>query len=340
MPTHSKRVRDRLGALRAAARERRAHNPHHSFRRTRRRDYVRPLILPGVFFFAGLVTRTLWTQKKTFGLFVLLYALLYAVLVGVTSQEAYSSLSGTLQDAGTELMGGDFTAVTQAGLVFVSIAASGIGSPTDSAQQVFTVLLLLLAWLTIVWLLRKQLAGHAVKLRDGLYNSGAPLFATMVVAGLIVLQLLPVGLAIIGYSAATASGLLAGGVEAMLFWVAAGLLAILSLYWITSSLLALVVVTLPGMYPIKAMRTAGKLVLGRRVKILLRWLWMFVVVVVGWALVLLPIILLDMVLKAWLPALDWLPIVPVTLVLLISLTVVWCSAYVYLLYRKVVDHDD
>ena len=78
--------------------------------------------------------------------------------------------------------------------------------------------------------------------------------------------------------------------------------------------------------------------LGRRIKILLRWVWMLFVVGVFWAVVLIPIILLDMGIKSLWPAIQWLPIVPVSMVVIAAGTAVWIAAYIYLLYRKVVDY--
>jgi hypothetical protein len=204
---------------------------------------------------------------------------------------------------------------------------------------VYTGLLALLTWLTTVWLLRNLLAGHKVKLRDGIYNASAPLLSTIVVALVLVVQLLPLALAAVGYSAAVASGLLAGGVEAMLFWIVAGLLGLLSLYWITSTFIALVVVTLPGMYPFRALKTSGDLVVGRRFRILKRILWMVLVLAVAWLLVMIPVILFDTWLKGIWVAITWLPIVPFVLLGLTSLTIVWSASYIYLLYRKVVADD-
>jgi hypothetical protein len=99
----------------------------------------------------------------------------------------------------------------------------------------------------------------------------------------------------------------------------------------------MVVATLPGMYPMKALRNAGDLVLGRRVRILLRWAWMFLVVVVAWAVVLIPLILIDQWLKGIWPAFGSVPFIPVLLAVFGTLSVIWLSCYVYLLYRKVVD---
>jgi hypothetical protein len=194
-------------------------------------------------------------------------------------------------------------------------------------------------WLTSVWLLRNILAGHKVKLRDGIYNAGAPIISTFLVALLLIIQLLPAALALIGYSAASVTGLLNGGVEAMLFWIVAGLLVLLSLYLLTSTIFALVIVTLPGMYPFRAIKVAGDLVLGRRIKILLRFLWMALGVAITWALIMIPMILFDSWIKGIWPAINWLPIVPVVLLVLGSVTIIWVVTYVYLLYRKVVADD-
>jgi hypothetical protein len=196
-----------------------------------------------------------------------------------------------------------------------------------------------MVWLTTVWLLRNLLAGHKVKVRDGLYNSASPLFAMVIIALIIAVQLIPAVIAFVGYNAALGTGLIAsGGAGAMLFWIGAGLLSLLSLFWITSSLFAMIIVTIPGMYPLKAMRTAGDMVLGRRIKILLRWVWMALVLAVAWAVVIIPIILLDMLIKSLWPVIAWVPIVPVAGLLMAAVSTVWVSAYVYLLYRKVVDY--
>jgi hypothetical protein len=313
--------------------------PHRSFRMTRRRDYARSLQLPGYFSFTFEVNQILRQHKKLFLLLTITYILLSAVLVGVGSQESYSALTSTLRETGAEVFDGDWSQLGQAGLLFATIATQGLNVAPSESQQIFSVLIGLLVWLTTVWLLRNLLAGHKVTLRDGLYNAGAPIISTFLIGLVMVLQLLPVALALLGFSAASASGLLAGGVEAMLFWIAASLLAALSLYWITSTFIALIIVTLPGMYPLRALKTAGDMVVGRRLRILLRLLWMLAAIIVTWALILIPFILLDTWLKGAWPAAEWVPIIPVILLLLGAGSIVWSSAYVYLLYRKVVDDD-
>lgn len=316
-----------------------ARRPHRSFQLTRRRDYERSLELPGYWAFSISVLRLLGRHWKLFCLLIVAYGMLSAVFVGIASQDNYTTLTDTLKTTGDQVFGGNWTGIGNASLLFLATITGSISPTPDAAQQISGALIGLLTWLTVVWLLRNLLAGHKVRLRDGIYSAAAPLVPTFLVALVLVLQLIPLALALIGYGAAQSTGLLSGGVEAMLFWAAASLLALLSLYWVTSTIIALVVVTLPGMYPLQAIKSAGDLVIGRRLRILLRLLWMLLGLMVLWAIIMIPLILLDTWLVAVWPFIASVPVVPVLLLVMSSLSIVWVSSYVYLLYRKVVDDD-
>jgi hypothetical protein len=306
---------------------------------TRRRDYVRSLQLPGYWKFTASVTRLLWQHKRLFLSVALLYALFSGVLAGMVSQDTYSQLQTVMNESGDEILTGNWGAIGQAGLLLASVVSGGMGQQVDASQQVYAGLIGLLTWLTTVWLLRALLAGQRPRLRDGLYSAGAPILPTFILTLVLVVQLLPIALASLGFSAAVASGLLEGGVEAMLFWVVATLFIVLSLYWTASTLIALVVVTLPGMYPFRALKTAGDLVIGRRLRLLFRLLWMLLLIALAWVIVMIPLILFDGWLKSSVPAINWLPLVPLSMLAMGALTIVWAASYVYMLYRKVVDDD-
>jgi hypothetical protein len=47
-----------------------------------------------------------------------------------------------------------------------------------------------MAWLTTVWLLRNILAGHKIKLRDGIYGSGSPILPTFLVSLILIVDLM------------------------------------------------------------------------------------------------------------------------------------------------------
>jgi hypothetical protein len=311
--------------------------PHRSLRLTRRRDYVRALELPGYVAFTHQVNKTVWSNRKLFFGLACIYLILLTLLVGLGSQDTYKTLTDTLKETSAEMSEGDASQFGQAIAVFFSIATVGITQAPTEAQQVYAVLLGLLVWLTTVWLLRNKMAGHKVRLRDGLYNAGAPLVPSFLIVLVFIIQLIPILIAIIGYEAATASGLLDSGVEAMLFWIAAVLLGLLSVFWSTGTFFALIIATLPGMYPMRALRNAGDLVLGRRVRILLRWAWMFFVLALFWAIILIPMILIDLWIQSMWPTWGTVPFIPVLLAILSTISIIWLSSYVYLLYRKVVD---
>lgn len=312
---------------------------HRSLQRTRRRDYARPLELPGYFSFTKYVAKTIWGYRKALFFLAILYSVLTVLMVGIASQDLYSTISKTLGTTSGDLFSGVLGQIGRSGLLFLTATTGGISQTLTEAQQVYAGIIVLLTWLTTVWLLRNLLAGHKVKMRDGLYSAGAPIVSTFIVALVFIVQLLPLALAVIGYSAASATGLLAGGVEAMLFWIVALLLTVLSAYWVTSTFFALIIVTLPGMYPYQALKTASDLVIGRRLRILLRLVWMIVVTTVVWVFVMIPIIIFDSWIKSVWGAISGFPTVPLTLLITGAITVIWISSYVYLLYRKVVDDD-
>lgn len=313
--------------------------PHRSFQQTRRRDYVRSLKLPGYWAFTNYVRKTLWKSRKVFAALLGVYLVLSVLLIGIASQDTYTELSSVLRETGSEVFKGNWGEMGQAGLLLITGVTGQFNAAPTEAQQVYAVIFVFFTWLTTVWLLRAILAGKKPRLRDGLYNAGAPVLPTALVGLLLLVQLFPLAVAILGFSALVPLGVLEGGVESMLFWTAALLLVSLSLYWVTATLIALVVVTLPGMYPMQAIKAAGDLVIGRRVRILLRFLWLIFITAVGWVLIMVPVILLDTWLKGMWPIISWIPVVPVMLLVMGTATIVWTASYIYLFYRRVVDDD-
>lgn len=313
--------------------------PHRSFVRTRRRDYARDLVLPGYISFTAEVARKLWRERRIFFWVALIFAVLSAALVGIGSQEVYTQLSDFVKTGKESVFNGVWGEVTKSSLLLISAVTGSLQAAPTATQQVYNVLLLLLAWLTTVWLWRALLTGARPRFRDGLYNAGAPIIPTMLVGLVAVLQLIPVSLAVIGYSAASGSEILSNGVEAMVFWSVAALLGLLSAYWLTSTALAMVIITLPGMYPMKAIRAAGDLVTGRRVRILLRLAWLALVIVVVWGVVMVPLMMFEGWLASKVAFISQWPIIPIILLCMSSVTVVWSASYVYLLYRKLVNDN-
>lgn len=310
-----------------------ARRPYRSFRLTRRRDYVRSMKLPGYWSFTNYVRSVLWSQKRLFITFLLVHATVTGLVVGLMTQDTFQLLNTTIKSVSENTAQGEIGGTTQNIALLAGIVTGAFSAPLTETQQIYAGLIGLVGWLTMVWLLRQLLAGQTrVRLRDGLYSSGSPIIATFLVLLIVLLQLLPASLAMVAYISAETVGAFDDALFTTLFWIIDIILILLSSYWLTSSLFALVIVTLPGMYPIKALKAAGDLVIGRRLRVLYRLMWLGFTIVCLWVIGLLPFIGFNSVVK-----IDSTPIVPVVVLLLSSLTLVWSSAYIYLLYRKMVD---
>lgn len=312
-----------------------ARRPHRSFRRTRRRDYVTNLKLPAYTVFTLEVGKFLRKNWQLFGTVVIVFALLSSFISGLSGQNNYAVIQDLFKQASGELFVGGAGKLGEAAILLTTTIASG-SNTLEPDQQVYLGLVFLLSWLVTIWLIRELMAGARPRFRDGLYSAGAPIVSTGAIVLFIALQLIPVGLVALAYTALSTSGVVENGFGAMLFAIITAMIALLVLYWMVTSFVALVIVTLPGMYPVRAMKTAGDLVVGIRMPILLRLLWMAFVVILAWVIVMVPIVALDGWLKSIWSWYENVPAVPFLVTLAGVVSVVWSATYIYLLYRKLV----
>jgi hypothetical protein len=326
-------------AVKSKVRDFLGRRPHRSFRRTLRRDYVRSLELPGYIAFTKEVFVLLKNNMRTFVLLILLFSLFSSLLVGFASQETYRSLGETLNNTSQNIFSGAAGEVSKAGLLLITSLNGSLSGESTDIQQVYAIFIFLLVWLTTVWLLRAILAGQRPNLRHAIYSSGAPIVSTFIILLILLLQAIPAALAVIAYSAALTTDFLSNPLISIVFFFIALLLILLSVYLLISSFFAMIVVTLPGMYPWKAIRTAGDMVTGRRLRILLRMAWLMFVIALAWFIIMLPLILLTNWIQAAIPQVAWVPVIPILLVILSTSTTVIAGTYVYLLYRKVLEDE-
>lgn len=314
--------------------------PHRSFRRTKRRDYRRSLEMPGYFGLAKEAGGIIWANKRVLLTVAVLYVVLMVLTASFVSQEAYVALQDVIKEAQGEGSLGSITstAALMWGVISTHMAGAHYGT-SGSSQQILGAVFGLLMWLTVVWLLRTIMAGGKPKARDGIYSSGSPIIALIVLTIVAFVQALPAIASIVAYGAASSSGLFNQTAMLMAFGGAAILLITLSVYWLTSTVMAMIIITLPGMYPFRALKLAGDLCVGRRIRILLRLLWAGLLITVAWIVALGLIVLLDGALKSAIPAIGWLPLVPIAVLVMVSLSIVMIASYVYVFYRRVVEDD-
>jgi hypothetical protein len=304
--------------------------PHRSLYLTRRRDSARSFQIAGYIRFSHEVWAMIWQNRAIFIKFIILYSVLALIIVGTLSQSNYLAIRDSITATSESLGIGELMSI------FTTTITSSGGEDATITSQAIAGLLLLFGWLVVVWILRYRLSGNVIKLRDALYNAGSPIVATFILLLLIVLQLLPFALALLAYVAVSGVGIINWeiAIENMAAWLALAAIGALTIYWLATSFIALVIVTNPGVYPWQAIKMAGDIVVGRRLKIVLRLVFMIVPLALLWLVILVPIILLDNWIKV-----DWLPLVPLFTLLLSTLSLAWVASYIFLLYRRLLDDD-
>jgi hypothetical protein len=178
--------------------------------------------------------------------------------------------------------------------------------------------------LTFIWVLRSSQAENPqkIRLKDGFYKGMYALVPFLLVIMVIALQLIPLLVGASLYSIVVSNGLAVSGLEQFVWGAGFFILAVWSLYMIAPSVLALFIVTLPDMTPIKALKASRKLVQYRRWTVLRKELFLPVIIIVLLGLLTLPIILWATVLAEWVYFALSLVVLPVTL------------SYLYTLYRE------
>ena len=314
---------------------------HRSFRRSYREDCERPFEAPGLLAHAVTSFKMLFKNWRLFLQFILLIAILNIALVGLMSEETYVTFQDSLNETANNIKAGELGTFARSGLLLIStITTGGLSQGMTESQQFAAVILFLVTWLVTIYLVRHRLAGHKLKLRDGLYNALAPFISTLLVIAVIFIEAIPLMIVVITYSAAVATDFLSTPFYALIYFIFAALLSILSIYLISSSLIALIAVSAPGLYPLVAVRTASDLLAGRRIKFIIRVVYLFFVLIVVWVFVMLPLIALDLVLKQAIPGLQGLPVVSFELLLMTCFSVVYSTIYLYLFYRRLLDYDN
>ena len=312
---------------------------HRTFRRSYREDYKRELEVPGMMAHIFKTFRMIFKNWKVFLPLLILSVLFAVVFVGLMSESTYQQFQEILDQTTAEMGSGDIGVMAKAGLLLIStVTTGGLSGSSSEAATIFSVLIFLMIWLVTIFLLRHIMAGKKVKFRDALYNSMTPLVSSLVVFVVAVLQCIPIFIFIIALSAAIQTEFLATPFYALVFFIFSALMFLLSGYLLSSSLMAFVAVSAPGLYPFKALRIASELVQGRRIRFMLRLVSLILALVIMWVLVMLPLIMFDLFMKQF----EWtaqIPFVPVCLLIMTCFTGIYITAYLYIYYRWMLGYD-
>ena len=98
-------------------------------------------------------------------------------------------------------------------------------------------------------------------------------------------------------------------------------------------------VSAPGLYPIRALHTASDLMMGRRIKFIIRLIAIVIALIIIWIIVMLPLILFDL----WIKQFKWtngIPFIPICLTTMTCFTGIYIMTYLYLYYRWMLGYEE
>ncbi len=175
--------------------------------------------------------------------------------------------------------------------VLTGILLGSGGSSESGIGGLSAFLLMVIGSLAFIWAIRHLVAGKKFRTRDSYYKGMYPLIPFVLVVFLISIQLIPFVIGGFLYATAEINGLIGSLLERAMFvsaWVALGLL---SVYWLSNSLMGVYAVTLPDIYPLQALRSTKQVVKGRRWSIFLKIFVLLIFLTVISSLVLLLVVI-------------------------------------------------
>jgi len=275
------------------------------------------LALPSWFAITKKAFKLLRANRKQVVMFLVVYGLLYLVFVrGIVSPvdiDAVKEEVRTVTGGGSSVT----TNVTVMSLLFESAFSAGTG-----VAGLYQTVFILTSSLALIWLFRQQQSGAIVSLKDAYYRGMYPLVPFVLVFMVLVFQALPAVIGNFLFSTVITGGLAVTAFEQLIWILFLITTLLLSFYMISSSVIALFIVTLPEMTPTLALRKAKGLVTFRRAHVLIRVVALMIVVGIMYIGFVLPSIFISTTLAQFALFFWTVAIVPFSV------------AYLFVLYRE------
>lgn len=255
---------------------------------------------------------------RLFGGIMLIYLLLELILVqGLSLITSGSSLSGT-----KNLISGASNIAGTSASLFLLLVGNGTSNSSSTAYQF---ILLLIISLVLIWTIRQRYLGAVVGIRDAFYQGMAPFTKFFLVLLMVGVDLIPGVVGVILYTAVSNNGIAATFVERMLWVVLVAVLVLVSCYYASATIFALYIVTLSEVTPVQALRMASRLVNGRRLAVMIKLLYIPIAIFIIMAILIVPFLLFAV------------KIAPVAFFVVTALMVAVLHAYLYGLYRELLN---
>lgn len=274
--------------------------------------------LPSWFKLSKRALKLMWANKRPLFWFFIIYTVLYFAFVrGLTAPVDINGIKSTFSEVADQ----DYSALAINFTVF-SLMLDSTTSAAGEVGGMYQIFFLVISVLALIWLYRQQQAGNKVTIKQAFYRGMYPLIPFSMIMMLMSIQLIPVMIGNFLFTTVIESGLAINMTEQLIWFLLFLLLILLSLYWLSSSIMGLFVVTLPEMTPKRALRKAKTLVTFRRFSIVRKILALLIVVVIVFLMVVFPAIFVSA------------PLAQFLFFGLATMLVPFVVAYLFILYRE------
>ncbi len=292
--------------------------PHYKSLRLHKRVKHHEPSLPSWWNITKKAVKLLLVNKKNIGWFFLVYGVLYIVFVrGFVAPVNISEIRDSFDSIATEEVSS-----LAANFTVFSLMVQSTSSAAGDVAGLYQMFFIIISVLALIWLFRQQQAGNKVSMKLAFYRGMYPLIPFIMIVAVIGLQTIPASIGNYLFRTVVDSGFAVTVVEQAIWLLLFLLLLLLSLYMISSSLIALFVVTLPEMTPLVALKKAKELVQFRRFSVLRKVLALLIFILVLFIGSVFPLIFVSAGLAQLL------------FFTLTILTVPLATAYLFVLYRE------
>jgi len=260
-------------------------------------------------------------NKKLFGGILIIYFILIIVFVrGISGNFQLSTIQQNVVDTFGEQTGKWEKGAASYGLLL----GSAVSSQTE-VESIYQTIIIVITSLALIWGLRQTYnRKQKVKIRDSFYKGMYPLVPFILVIFVVLIYLLPFGIASSIFSAIQANGIATTGPEQIAWWSVLIAGALISAYLALAGIFAVYIATLPDMSPIKALKEANALVRFRRWQVARKFIILTLTLLVLSAVVLIPMIVFFA--KA----------AEIIYLLFSIVFLVYAHAFIYRLYRELI----
>lgn len=230
--------------------------------------------------------KVIWSYKWHFIGLLLVYIILNVILVqGLINSTTMSSFELSIN----QLVHGNLSGLGIGAASLIVLAGTTVSGVTTSGGGSYQPTLEIILSLSIIWSLYQiKLDNKLISVKKSLYDGMCPFIPFVLILLLIGVEALPMVIGAAIYSIVMANGIAVVFYERMIWLAVFILLSLVSLYFISSSSIALFIVTQPNMTPILALRRAKKLVKYRRPEILLKIAYLIIILFILTIILLLP----------------------------------------------------